>query len=38
MTDQLKGEEIARLHRRRATLTEWVERLSATARLTFPRR
>ena len=37
MTDQLKGEEIARLHAAaRDVLTEWVERLSATARLTFP--
>src|SRR4249919_1745585 len=37
MTDQLKGDEIARLHAAaRDVLTEWVERLSATARLTFP--
>jgi formamidopyrimidine-DNA glycosylase len=37
MTDQLKSEEIARLHASaRDVLTEWVERLSATARLTFP--
>jgi formamidopyrimidine-DNA glycosylase len=37
MTDQLKGDETARLHAAaRDVLTEWVERLSATARLTFP--
>jgi formamidopyrimidine-DNA glycosylase len=37
MTDQLQAEEIARLHAAaREVLTEWVERLSGMARLTFP--
>jgi formamidopyrimidine-DNA glycosylase len=37
MTDQLKTAEVARLHAAaRDVLTEWIERLSATARLTFP--
>jgi len=37
MTDQLDGAELARLHAAaRAVLVEWVERLSAAARLAFP--
>jgi formamidopyrimidine-DNA glycosylase len=37
MTDQLKGDEFARLHASaRDVLAEWAERLSSTARLTFP--
>ena len=37
MSAQLKAAEVARLHAAaRAVLTEWIERLSATARLTFP--
>jgi formamidopyrimidine-DNA glycosylase len=37
MTDQLKGDELARLHAAaREVLTAWAERLSAEARLGFP--
>ena len=37
MSAQLKAAEVARLHAAaRDVLTEWIERLSATARLTFP--
>jgi formamidopyrimidine-DNA glycosylase len=37
MTDQLGEAELARLHdATRAVLTEWIERLSAEARLAFP--
>ena len=37
MTDQLTAAEMERLHAAaRAVLTEWAERLSATARLVFP--
>jgi formamidopyrimidine-DNA glycosylase len=37
MTDQLAEAELARLHAAaRAVLTEWAERLSAAARITFP--
>jgi formamidopyrimidine-DNA glycosylase len=37
MTDQLSGAEVERLHAAaRAVLTEWTDRLAATARLVFP--